>query len=127
MAMTRYIITVGECFIVARKYIKKTAKQKKEEINELTKDFLEKLDSYFISEEQLKEHLEFMGTFHKYSPRNMALIDKQFKGARAVDSFKSWKDKGVSVKKGEKGIKILVPAPVELFERNGKMIQKKYA
>lgn len=112
---------------MARKYIKKTAKQKKEEINELTKDFLEKLDSYFISEEQLKEHLEFMGTFHKYSPRNMALIDKQFKGARAVDSFKSWKDKGVSVKKGEKGIKILVPAPVELFERNGKMIQKKYA
>src|SRR5699024_3451873 len=89
--------TVGECFIVARKYIKKTAKQKKEEINELTKDFLEKLDSYFISEEQLKEHLEFMGTFHKYSPRNMALIDKQFKGARAVDSFKSWKDKGVEV------------------------------
>src|SRR5699024_8159520 len=65
--------------------------------------------------------------FHKYSPRNMALIDKQFKGARAVDSFKSWKDKGVSVKKGEKGIKILVPAPVELFERNGEMIQKKYA
>lgn len=112
---------------MARKYIKKTAKQKKEEINELTKDFLEKLDSYFISEEQLKEHLEFMGTFHKYSPRNMALIDKQFKGARAVDSFKSWKDKGVSVKKGEKGIKILVPAPVELFERNGEMIQKKYA
>ena len=50
-----------------------------------------------------------MGKFYQYSMSNTALIQKQFRGAQAVGSFKFWKDKGFSVNKGEKGIKILVP------------------
>lgn len=49
-----------------------------------------------------------MSRIYGYSPRNKALIHRQFPGAQAVGSFKFWKDNGFSVKKGEKGIKIIV-------------------
>ncbi|PRT14603.1 LPD25 domain-containing protein, partial [Bacillus wiedmannii] len=47
--------------------------------------------------------------FYHYSPSNISLIQSQFQGASAVGSFSFWKEKGFPVKKGEKGIKILVP------------------
>lgn len=50
-----------------------------------------------------------MAKFHNYSYKNSILIEKQFRGAVAVGSFAFWKEKGYSVNKGEKGIKILVP------------------
>lgn len=108
-------------------YKRKTQEERMKEIEDLTNDMTEKIESYFVSEEALKEHLAFMSNFYNYSLRNMSLIDKQFMGATAVGSFKFWKDKGVSVKKGEKGIRILVPTPVEYFQRNGKMVQVRYA
>ncbi|PFX72468.1 hypothetical protein COL38_31565, partial [Bacillus toyonensis] len=57
----------------------------------------------------LKEYLTFMAKFYHYSPSNISLIQSQFQGANAVGSFSFWKEKGFPVKKGEKGIKILVP------------------
>lgn len=98
-----------------KNYNQKTPEEKQKEIEELTTHMTERIDSYFESEEQIKEHLRFMSNFYNYSTRNMALIDKQFMGAEAVGSFNFWKEKGASVKKGEKGIKILVPAPVKYF------------
>ncbi len=50
-----------------------------------------------------------MAKFYHYSPSNILLIQSQFQGASAVGSFSFWKEKGFPVKKGEKGIKILVP------------------
>lgn len=108
-------------------YKKKTAEERAKEIEELTKGIEEKIESYFVSPEKLQEHLEFMSTFHNYSLRNMTLIDDQFQGARAVGSFQYWKGKGASVNKGEKGIKILAPTPVQYFSRNNKQVQVKYA
>lgn len=105
----------------------KSVEERKKEIDDLTKSMSEQIESYFISEDKMKEHLAFMSNFHNYSLRNMALIDEQFKGARAVGSFKFWQSKGVSVKKGEKGIKILVPTPVEYFKRNEDWVQLKFA
>lgn len=101
---------------------KKTNEEKMKEIEELTAGMTEQIDSYFISEKALREHLAFMANFHNYSIRNMALIDKQFLGATAVGSFNFWKSKGASVNKGEKGIKILVPTPVQFFKKDGKEI-----
>ena len=56
-----------------------------------------------------------MSKFHQYSIGNCSLIEDQFKGAIAVGSYKFWNEKGFSVNKGEKGIGILVPAPVKRF------------
>lgn len=63
----------------------------------------------------MKECLTYISKFHKYSIGNCSLIEEQFEGARAVGSFKFWKDNGFSVNKGEKGIQILVPTPLKKF------------
>lgn len=105
----------------------KSSEEKQKELDKLTEDFSNKIDSYFVSQDSIKEHLEFMSKFHNYSLRNMTLIDDQFRGANAVGSFNFWKDKGAFVKKGEKGIKILAPSPVTYFDRNNKKVQIKYA
>src|SRR5699024_8994417 len=109
------------------RYKRKSYNDKKKQIDQLSNSFLEKLDSYFISEESLKEHLEFMGRFHNYSFRNSVLIYNQFSGARAVGSYNFWKEQGVNVKKGEKGIQILAPTPIEYFKRDNDWVQKRYA
>lgn len=110
-----------------KKYTAKTAEEKQKEIEELSEKMTNQLSSYFVSEDALKEHLAFMSIFYNYSLRNATLIQSQFMGASAVGSFKFWKDKGVSVKKGEKGIKIFVPTPVTYFNRDGEWIQLQYA
>ncbi|MCD2526292.1 LPD25 domain-containing protein [Bacillus licheniformis] len=90
----------------------KTAEEKKAEVTRLTENMDKAIDDYFHSPEDLKEYLRFMSQFRNYSLRNTALIQNQFPGATAVGSFKFWKEKGYSVNKGEKGIKILVPHKV---------------
>ncbi|MCP3763744.1 ArdC-like ssDNA-binding domain-containing protein [Domibacillus sp. A3M-37] len=100
-----------------RNYKSKSPEEKQKEIDDLTASMDSQIQGYFESEEKIREHLAFMANFHKYSPRNMALINQQFMGASAVGSFNFWKSKGASVNKGEKGIKILVPNPVEFFKR----------
>lgn len=102
-----------------KNYKKKTFEEKKKEVDTLIKGAEEKLDSYFISEESIKEYLNFMSNFYNYSLHNTMLIDNQFDGARAVGSYKFWNDKGFQIKKGEKGIKILVPMKTKpRFERD---------
>lgn len=105
----------------------KTPEQIEEELNELTDMAINQIDSFFTSKESIIEHLQFLAQFHNFSVRNMALINKQFEGAEAVGSFLFWRGKGVSVKKGEKGIKILVPKPVHFFKRSEQSVQLKNA
>ncbi|MED4886553.1 ArdC-like ssDNA-binding domain-containing protein [Lysinibacillus fusiformis] len=110
-----------------KKYTAKTAEDKQKEIEELSEKMTNQLSSYFVSEEALKEHLAFMSIFYNYSLRNMTLIQSQFMGAQAVGSFKFWQEKGVSVKRGEKGIQLFVPTPVTYLNRDGEWIQMQYA
>ncbi|MFD1705252.1 ImmA/IrrE family metallo-endopeptidase [Siminovitchia sediminis] len=93
----------------------------------MTNKMERQITEYFHSPESIKEYLNFMGKFHNYSVNNTLLIQDQFPGATAVGSFKFWKDKGFAVKKGEKGIKILVPKITTYFERGDKEVQLKYA
>jgi hypothetical protein len=109
------------------KYTAKTTEQLENELNELTESATTKIDEFFTSKESIQEHLRFMSQFYNFSVRNTMLIQKQFKGATAVGSFQFWKSKGATVKKGEKGIKILVPTPVHFFKRDEKLVQLKYA
>ncbi|HDR6758218.1 TPA: ImmA/IrrE family metallo-endopeptidase [Bacillus cereus] len=92
-----------------KKYPVKSVEQKKEEVQALTKGMENSIESYFRTTGDLKEYLTFMAKFYHYSPSNISLIQSQFQGASAVGSFSFWKEKGFPVKKGEKGIKILVP------------------
>lgn len=90
-------------------YSRKTNEEKEKEVNELIEKANKGIENCFNSPEQIKELANYMGKFYKYSFRNTLLIQNQFVGAVAVGSYGFWKEKGFSVNKGEKGIKILVP------------------
>ncbi|OTY16410.1 hypothetical protein BK735_20275 [Bacillus mycoides] len=92
-----------------KKYQTKSPEEKKEAVQALTKKMEKSVEGYFRTPGDLKEYLTFMAKFYHYSPSNISLIQSQFEGAKAVGSFSFWKEKGFPVKKGEKGIKILVP------------------
>ncbi|MFJ7765749.1 LPD25 domain-containing protein [Bacillus toyonensis] len=92
-----------------KKYQTKSPEEKKEAVQALTKKMEKSVEGYFRTPGDLKEYLTFMAKFYHYSPSNISLIQSQFQGATAVGSFSFWKEKGFPVKKGEKGIKILVP------------------
>ncbi|MEH7244266.1 LPD25 domain-containing protein [Bacillus sp. JJ269] len=92
-----------------KKYQTKSPEEKKEAVQALTKKMEKSVEGYFRTPRDLKEYLTFMAKFYHYSPSNISLIQSQFQGASAVGSFSFWKEKGFPVKKGEKGIKILVP------------------
>ncbi|MEK4893982.1 LPD25 domain-containing protein [Bacillus sp. FSL M7-0996] len=92
-----------------KKYQTKSPEEKKEAVQALTKKMEKSVEGYFRTPGDLKDYLTFMAKFYRYSSSNISLIQSQFEGARAVGSFSFWKEKGFPVKKGEKGIKILVP------------------
>lgn len=90
-------------------YNRKSKEDKEKEVNELLKKANEGIENCFTTPEHFKELASYMSKFYNYSFRNTFLIQEQFKGALAVGSYAFWKEKGFTVNKGEKGIKILVP------------------
>ena len=90
----------------------KTNEERKAELEALTEQMGQQIDSYFESPEKIREHLRFLGKFHQYSMRNAVLIESQFPGAVAVGSYPFWEKQGAQVQKGERGIKVFVPNPV---------------
>ena len=58
---------------------------------------------------QYAAYLDAMSKFHRYSYGNIMLILYQCPNASQVAGFQTWKKFGRSVKKGERGIEILVP------------------
>ena len=59
--------------------------------------------------EALTDYLNAMSRFHNYSLGNILEIARQRPDATRVAGFCTWKNLGRSVKKGEKGIRILAP------------------
>ena len=90
----------------------KTNEERKAELEAMTEQMGRQIDSYFESPEKIREHLQFLGKFHRYSMRNAILIESQFPGAVAVGSYPFWEKQGAQVQKGERGIKVFVPNPV---------------
>jgi hypothetical protein len=56
-----------------------------------------------------EEYLKFLSHFHRYSFNNLILILLQFPKATQCASYRTWKQLGRQVRKGERGIEILVP------------------
>ena len=94
---------------MAKPYKRKSNEEKEKEVNELIEKANAGIENCFTTPENLKELLNYMSKFYNYSLRNASLIQEQFRGALAVGSYSFWKEKGFTVNKGEKGIKILVP------------------
>lgn len=78
----------------------------------------------FFTSEKYGEYLKTMTKFHRYSFNNTLLIAMQRPEATLVTGYRNWQSMGRQVKKGEKGITILAPAPKKqkkaqaLFDQN---------
>lgn len=87
------------------------SENQKDKIKEIT-DKLEAGIKDLFSSERYMEYLQTMSKFHNYSFNNTLLIMFQKPDASAIAGYNAWKDKfHRQVKKGEKGIKIIAPAP----------------
>ena len=94
-------------------YDKKQAEEKRAaEIEELTKQLEEGILSVFQSEEYIKL-LDVMAKMPNYSFGNHILIAMQRPDASLCNSYTGWKRVNRFVNAGEKGIRILAPAPYE--------------
>jgi len=88
-----------------------TAENPRDRMKEIT-DKLEAGIKGIFDSEKYKDYLQTLSKFHNYSFNNCILIAMQKPDASHVAGFNDWRDKFKRpVMKGEKGIKILAPAP----------------
>lgn len=86
-------------------------KSDKEKLKDIT-DSIEKGIKELFASDKYKQYLQTMSRFHRYSVNNQMLIFMQKPDASLVAGFNKWKDSfGRNVRRGEKGIKIIAPAP----------------
>ena len=94
-------------------------KDSAERMKEIT-DRLETGIQQLFDSDRYKAYLTTMAKFHNYSFNNTLLIAMQ--GGQLVAGFNKWKNTfHRTVKKGEKGIKILAPAPYKVKQKTEKL------
>lgn len=92
-----------------------TKEEMKQKVIDMAKNFNDNPQS-------LIEYLQFSTRFYNYSSRNSLLIYQQNPGAAFCNSYNTYKDMGYSVKRGEHGMKILVPTIKTYLNINGKPV-----
>ena len=91
-----------------------------EQVTEIM-DQLEKGVTELFESDRFKAYLACMSKFHNYSLNNTLLIAMQRPDATLVAGFNAWKFKhGRTVKRGEKGIRILAPYTYKVDAETGK-------
>ena len=91
-----------------------TPEQRQEKIRQIT-DKLEQGVHQIFESDNYKAYLSTMAKFHNYSLNNTILIAMQKPDATLVAGYTAWqKDHDRHVKKGEKGIQIIAPAPYKV-------------
>ena len=92
-----------------------------QQVREIT-DKLEQGIKELFESERFKEYLRTMSKFYNYSFNNTLLIAMQKPEATYVAGYTSWqRNFDRQVMKGEKGIKILAPAPYKTQEEREKV------
>ena len=101
-----------------------TSENQKDRLKEIT-DRLEQGILEVFESERYKEYLRIMSKFHHYSFNNTMLIALQKPDASLIAGFSAWKNThGRTVKKGEKGIRIIAPAPFKVKQEMEKLDPK---
>lgn len=95
-----------------------------DELHQIT-DKLEKGVKDVFQSDKYKQFLNVMAKFPRYSVNNTMLIMMQRPDAQLCQSFTGWKQMGRYVKKGEKGISILAPAPYKIEREQTKLDEKR--
>lgn len=86
--------------------------KREDRIKEITERLEQGIRELFTSE-RYTEYLQTMSQFHHYSFNNTVLIAMQKPDATLVAGYQAWQKKfNRHVKRGEKGIQIIAPAPI---------------
>ncbi len=97
------------------------ARTEKQKVKEITDRLEEGLKELFEGE-KYKSYLNTMSKFHNYSANNIQLIEMQCPDATYVAGYKTWqRNFERHVNKGERGIRILAPAPYKIKEEQEKI------
>lgn len=93
---------------------KYSAKEKrayfKNQMDQLKGTIDDKIQDFIDNSEELRKFIDFRRQhFYSYSLNNSVLIYKQCPEASYVAGFNKWKQLGYKVRKGEKGLSILIP------------------
>lgn len=101
-------------------YIRKSkeeyAAEQKNKLENINSTIKEIATTYKNNPEQIAELLTFSARFYEYSARNVMLIRHQNAGATFFQGFEAWKKEGYCVKRGQRGLKILVPVKTTFVE-----------
>ena len=101
--------------------IELTATDTAGKVKEITAQLEAGVKDLFHSE-RYQDYLKAMSKFHDYSLNNTLLIVMQKPDASLVAGFNKWRDEFERhVKRGEKGIKILAPAPYKIKKEQEKL------
>lgn len=98
---------------------KAAAEARKAEMEEITTK-LEKGVKDIFTTDGYKDYLNFCAKLPRYSVNNQILIMLQKPDATMCQSFTNWKEMNRFVRKGEKGIRILAPAPYKMQKEQDK-------
>ena len=104
------VSTISNSFIPEKKDFKKESLAK--DANSLLIDFAKSLDSK-ETEAKWQAMLKNMVKFYRYSIHNQVLIKVQSPNATRIGAYGFWKSHNRQVKKGSKGIMILIPVPYQ--------------
>ena len=93
----------------------KPLSDKEQQKNEMIESIALMAEEYTADPDKLIELFRFKEQFYNYSLNNSFLIAMQNPHALFVGSYKKFKDMGYNVKRGEHGMKILVPQTLTRF------------
>lgn len=99
---------------------KAAAEARKAEMEDISKKLEQGVKDVFNGD-SFKKYLDFCAKLPRYSVNNQLLIMMQKPDATMCQSFTGWKDMNRTVKRGEKGIRILAPAPYKMEKEQDKL------
>lgn len=89
---------------------------------ELQQKVIDLAESFKENPQDFAEYLKFSSQFYNYSSRNSMLIRSQNPGAIFCNSYKQYQNMGLQIKKGEHGMKILVPTHKTYLKIDGDIV-----
>lgn len=99
---------------------KAAAEARKQEMDQMAEKLEAGVKDVFRGE-NYKAYLDFCAKMPRYSINNQILIMMQKPDATMCQSFTGWKEMGRFVKKGEKGIRVMAPAPYKVEREQDKL------
>lgn len=99
---------------------KAAAEARKQEMDQMAEKLEAGVKDVFQGE-NYKAYLDFCAKMPRYSINNQILIMMQKPDATMCQSFTGWKEMARFVKKGEKGIRVMAPAPYKIEREQDKL------